>query len=209
MNKKYAIIYIIFEKEIEKMGEEIIEIIEFTEKYLSPVCDLANNSFGNGYLTEKKYGELISKESALSVALHNGQFAGFCFLIHEKAEEVAKGLKIDISQIKPYADERGLVCHAKAIAVVPEFRRTGLTDKLFAETLKKSAAKGMRSVWVAAWKMGDRVPAKKTLENNGFSVSCEKEMLWFDDKEYECIACGGACRCNGIIYYKIFNEEVG
>lgn len=175
--------------------------------YDSSVCDevsaLACAAFGEGYLTPRRIEDLARANAPFYIARDNHQVAGYCVFTYETAEDCAAKLKIPVMAIrKCMAKSSQMVCHAKSMALWPEYRRTGLADALFGACMRDALSARANGIWASAWKIRDKVPMDRIFRTNDFSVYGEVPLLWLGDNGYVCKICGGPCRCPGVIYFR-------
>ncbi|MDR3239434.1 MAG: hypothetical protein LBT44_05045 [Clostridiales bacterium] len=180
------------------------DVKRYDGQYADALVALANRSFGQNYLSESRLSQMASQDGVFLTAEIDGSLAGYCVFLYVRAYTASKFLKIPYDIMARYAGGDGRICYMKSMAVERSFRRTGLSDQLFAGCLGDAEISGIVSAWGSAWKQGDKVPMDRIMKNNGFSVYTEIPNFWADDKDTICPACEGPCRCAAVIYYQIF-----
>jgi ribosomal protein S18 acetylase RimI-like enzyme len=183
-----------------------MQIRNFTAEDVPEVLALANAAFGENYLTREKCESVLeSMDGGTYLAARDEEdiLIGYIFFVYEDAARLAEKFCMGASELLPYADRRGRVCHTWSMAVIPEARNGAAADMLFSSALKQIADDGLRSAWGSAWEVNGRVRMDKIFRRYGFAPQCRREMLWYDDESYICVKCGGRCRCPAVIYANV------
>lgn len=162
---------------------------------------LCDKRFGEGYLHRGEFYRWLKYPKLFSVALFDGAFAGFAFLMPEDAVPLAAYMKISAEDVKAFSGGKP-VLHCRSAALVPEYEHHGLMYRLLSEILDNARVLGYGAAFAPAWKYKDKVPMGRLLDKLGFEKMCERQMLWYDQADYKCVACGGRCSCDAVIYRK-------
>ena len=187
--------------EIGTMTEKPV-ILPYKETYEQDVIRIANEGFGEGYMGVRKIRSLAAGAGPFYIASVLGEVAGYCCFQIVSARECAETLKLPEALLLEHADAGGNVCLTKTMSVTDLYRGCGIADDLFTLCLKDAVDSGLNSAWGGAWKVGEKIPMKRIFLANGFNCYGEIPLIWYDEEDYECIACHGRCRCTGVIYYK-------
>ncbi|GHU81891.1 hypothetical protein FACS1894191_8800 [Clostridia bacterium] len=181
---------------------EKIDIFPYAPRYFDEVLKLANEAFGENYMTSRQLSVFVGSESSFYIAESDGRLAGYCIFIHETPGETAKHMDRVIRLFPKACEPDTKVCYTKSMAIAGEYKSKGIAKKLFGRCLAESVAAGMQIAWGSAWKIGEIVPMKPIFDNEGFSAIGEVPLAWYDNEEYMCLHCGGRCKCGAVIYYK-------
>jgi len=95
----------------------------------------------------------------------------------------------------------------QSIGIDDEFRgnEIALNMMKFAVHILQSA--GAEILLGVCWKINKTVPMKKIMDELEFLHLCDIENFWFDNESLNCPHCGGRCRCEASVYYKIYKGE--
>ncbi|MDR2570383.1 MAG: GNAT family N-acetyltransferase [Oscillospiraceae bacterium] len=177
----------------------------YEEIHKKDVMRIADEGFGEAYMTEEKIKSLVENEGSFYVACVLNEVIGYCNFIYVSAEECAEFLELPKTLLKEHANNDGKVCLTRTMAVDASHRGDGIADKLFSLCLKDAEKTGLQSAWGGAWKAGDKIPMERIFLSNGFIQYDEIPMLWYSEEDYICHVCNGRCECTGVIYQKLLN----
>ncbi len=192
-------IYLSYFNGDKKMNELIIRNAIIDDDY--KIIDLCNRRYGKGYMTNEIFNKLLENPDFFKVATINNEFAGFASFLPENIEKIAKAMGQSMFDIINISGDKPSVIY-KSAALEPNFEHGGIMQNLLAKLIEQATNKGYSTVFASAWMIGDTVPIEKTLKKFDFIYVGNCSMLWYGDKEYNCIICGGRCQCNAAIYYK-------
>jgi len=189
-------------------SEEKISYVDFDDRYLDGILDVAIDRFGENYISKKQILDLVKRDNSMcSVAVNerNNDVLGYCLFFEENMDKASNDFKISKEEMISVTGSDSSICHAKSMALRRGSEKKGLGYNLFNRTLDKAKNIGYKVAWCPAWKRGDYIPAEKVLLRSGFSFFKTVHRIWENDKLYKCIDCKGPCKCDAAVYYKILN----
>lgn len=166
---------------------------------IKQLCDLR---YGTGYFTEKTMMSFMKCPDLFKIAEENGRFVGFAAFIATEKEKIAESMKLDIGEVMRISGEKPAVIY-KSHAIKAEYEKMGLPVAMTSMLLEEGKRLGYGSVFASAWKYGEIIPMEKTFKKLDFIPLEIRENLWYDDENYRCIVCGGRCRCEAMLYYRV------
>ncbi|MCL2081993.1 MAG: N-acetyltransferase [Oscillospiraceae bacterium] len=178
-------------------------IVPYDTAFARDVALIANKSFGEGYMNEDRLKEVTGGQGSFYSSVTDGKISGYCFFQYITADLCASKIKLPKETFVQNSSSDGMVCYTKTMAVDESLRGRGVADDLFEACLNKAVSDGLFSAWGSAWRLGNIVPMNRIFLKNGFCVHSEVPYIWYDDKQYKCIVCGGRCKCTGVIYRKL------
>lgn len=187
------------------MSEQIngIVIRRYRHEDCDEVCRLANEGFGEGYLSHQVTEALNqTADGMFFVAVNDGAVVGYCVFVESTARQVAQDMQLELESVLEISGGRERVCLTKSMTVDPGMGRRGIAGALFAHGLERAEGLGFTSAWGSAWVVDGMIPMDRIFTTNGFLQYGPRSMLWYGQQGYHCRVCGGPCRCNGMIYYK-------
>lgn len=187
---------------------ETVQYVDFDERYLDSVLDIATDRFGENYINREQILGLTSKDDAMCSIAVDGEakdVLGYCLFFEENMESASKAFKIPKDEMIAVTGSDSSLCHTKSMALRKGAEKRGLGYNLFNRTLDKAQKIGYKVAWCPAWKRGDYIPVEKVLLRSGFNYFKTVHRMWEDDKDYRCIDCKGPCKCDAAVYYKILN----
>lgn len=163
------------------------------------VKKITESRFGKKYVQYDEYMSWL-EYPGLGLALEaDGEFAGYVSLLISSPEKVASHMDLPLAEVETAAAGKPLI-QCRSAALFEEFEGRGYMRQLWLEVMKKAAATGAKAAFCPAWKYRDFIPMDRLLRSLGYQFLCEKEMLWYDDKEHVCRICNGPCKCTAVIY---------
>lgn len=165
---------------------------------IKELCELR---FGSGYLDETGYARWMEHPDLVQVATIDGDFAGVAVMRPASEEEIAQKMKMDQAEIMDITSGRPAAVY-QSIALKHRYEKHGLGRRMVLDGLERGANKGYSAIFIAAWMYDGKIPAQGLLSSLGFTQLYRRELLWYGEKNYQCVACGGRCVCDGMIYYK-------
>ena len=184
-----------------------VAIIPYNQRHLHDVLTLANDAFGENYLTVERISFLAARKGSFFVLQQGEKITGYCVFVYEAMQDTIKHIA-GLQDLLPgdYRPDK-LVCYMKSMAIAKDVKGTGAARALFGTALAKSVADGVPMAWGSAWKIGETVPMHKIFDGFGFGVAGEVPMAWYNDENYSCVYCGGRCRCDAVIYYRDLGDS--
>lgn len=169
--------------------------------YFPRIRELCALRFGSGYVDEADFSRWMEHPDLVQIALVNGEFAGMAVLLPASDGEIAGKMGMTQGEVRKITGGRPAVIY-KSIALQPQYEKHGLGRNIVLDGLRRAEDKGYCAVFIAAWMYNGLIPAQRMLQSLGFTELYRRKMLWYGDEKYRCIACGGRCVCDGMIYYK-------
>lgn len=159
---------------------------------------IADERLGKGYFDpddfvfRTKYPELnlVAEEGGLPVALIS--------MTPEDPESLAKAVQMDLKELLKDACGRPVI-HFRTALCDAAHDGQGISGILLERVIDNAREMGYGVIISPTWKYNGKAPAEKLQTNLGFKRIGEKHMLWYDQKGYSCIICGGRCRCDAIL----------
>ena len=185
-----------------------IDYKDFSLEYLDDILNIANSRFGKNYYTRESFIKNLDESKGMcTVAVNrsNNEVLGYCIFFEENLDKAEKHFKIPKEELEAIAGSGDPVCHTKSLALKEGCEKFGIGTELFRKTLDKATDLGYKAAWCPAWVRNDYIPVGNVLKKNDFTYYKTVGDLWKDDKDYHCVVCGGPCRCNAAVYYKILN----
>lgn len=171
---------------------------------------LCNEAVGeNMYTREELSAAVDSPRHFFYLAeLADGSIAGYMYFYLEQFEKLPAYGRLDPVRLA----QAGLnnYCTAgnlQSIGVKPEHRGTGLSGYLMSFAIDMLFASGGEFLLGVCWKVGDTVPMGRIMEKLAFSYLCDVKHYWYDHLNLNCPYCGGRCRCDAAVYYRLPEEE--
>jgi predicted GNAT superfamily acetyltransferase len=180
----------------------LIKVLEYNPPLFESIVELANESFGSGYMSLASICEVFDPNTFLFVAEESGGLCGYCLCVLVNFDSVAEHMKLPPDISARYRETAGQVCYIKSMAVTVGCRGTPLARELFAATFSDIIKHGANSAIGSAWKIGDKVPMHRIFTDYDLTPIAELSDIWYDDEDYVCTVCNGRCRCQAVIYYK-------
>lgn len=169
--------------------------------YFPKIRELCDLRFGGGYVDEADFALWMEHPELVQIALVNGNFAGMAVLLPASDREIAGKMGMTEREVHSITGGRPAVIY-KSIALWPEYEKHGLGRTIVLDGLRRAEESGCCAVFIAAWMYNGMIPAQRMLHSLGFTELYRRKMLWYGDEKYRCVACGGRCVCDGMIYYK-------
>lgn len=169
--------------------------------YYPRVKELCELRFGTGYIDEADFAHWMEHPDLVQIVLVDGDFAGMAVLLPASAGEIAEKMKLTRQEVLHITGGRPAIIY-KSIALWPKYEKHGIGRTVVLDGLQRAEAGGYCAVFIAAWMYDGIIPAQKMLHGLGFTELYRRHMLWYGDEKYRCVACGGRCVCDGMIYYK-------
>lgn len=169
--------------------------------YYPQIKELCELRFGSDYVDETDFARWMEHPDLVQIALVNEAFAGMAVLTPASAGEIAGKMGMTEREVQSITGGRPAAIY-KSIALWPQYEKHGIGRDIVLDGLRRAKAKGYCAVFLAAWMYNGIIPAQKMLHSLGFTELYRRRMLWYGDEKYRCVACGGRCVCDGMIYYK-------
>ncbi len=166
------------------------------------IFELCEERFGKGYLEKSEFEKWLNFPSYALAAEYDGRFAGFLCYMPSTVNDIADYMHITPEYVNSVSGGKGVV-HFKTAILLPEFEGKGIIHAMASRVQERLKKDGYGVIFGPAWKYNGFIPMKKSLLRLGFTELCERENIWYDMKNYICVACGGRCRCNAVIFQKI------
>lgn len=179
-----------------------IAVLDGDERYFEEIRLLCEARFGEGYLSREEFARWMRHPRLIKTALADGRFAGFTVMLPADTPEIMRRMGMPEEDVVALAGERPALIY-KSAAVRAEYENCGVMRALASRAFEDAKALGYGTLFGAAWAYDGKIPIEPTLLAFGFRRLYERKMLWYHDKGYRCIVCGGPCRCDAVIYYKI------
>jgi ribosomal protein S18 acetylase RimI-like enzyme len=184
---------------------EYISIRPFTEADFKDIMHIADNRFGNAYLSLNELKTYLNNRNKIGlVALVNTKIAGFAFAQICDFDAAIKLVLCDHEWFQEQFEKAVPIGVLKTIAVHPTYSNKGIGTALTnyrIAMLKKST----NSIFAVSWEQKQNSFNLKILENSGFTRKRRIENYWMEDsqqKGYTCEACGTPpCKCTALIYW--------
>lgn len=177
------------------------EVVAGTWDYFPKIKELCELRFGAGYVDEADYAQWMEHPDLIQVVLVEGDFAGVAVLRPASAEVIAQKMGMTEAEVLDITGGKPAVIY-KSIALKPKYEKQGVGRYVVLDGLRRSVDMTFSAVFIAAWMYDGFIPAQKMLHSLGFTQLYQRKMLWYADEKYRCVACGGRCVCDGMIYYK-------
>ena len=165
------------------------------------VQSLCDARYGEGYITQADFDRWMLHPPLFQQALIDGEFAGFAVMVPSSAEEIMEKMDMPREDVLAFAGDAQPLIY-KSGAVFPQCERRGVMNALATVGIEKARALGYGALFTSAWVHDGSVPIENTMLRFGFRRLYERHMLWYHDEKYHCIACGGRCVCDAVIYCK-------
>ncbi|MCQ2455147.1 MAG: hypothetical protein MJ090_03280 [Clostridia bacterium] len=169
---------------------------DFTE--VKAICE---DRFGKGYIKEEEFNRWITDDKYCKVADLGGKVIGIVYLMPDKIKNVARALKLDESYIEDMSGGKNVI-RSRCAAIDKDYENMGISDTLHREIFSNISPDDFGAIIAPAWTYNGYTPMAKPLKEYGFELFGERENLWYNMEEYECIICGGRCKCTAAIYIK-------
>ncbi len=165
------------------------------------VFALCEKRFGKGYMNREEFDQWLKYPEFFLAAEQDGAFCGFVCYFPEEAEDLAKYMRLPRDYVELVSGGKPVI-HCKTAVLFPEYEHSGIMHNLVERATDNAKAMGFGAAFAPAWKYKNHVPVRKLLNRLGFEELVEKENIWYDMENYECIICGGRCRCSAVIFQK-------
>lgn len=167
------------------------------------LCDAC---VGNGMYAPEAIRKCIDSEDSFFYLLKTGagEMAGYLYFYITDLAQIAVDGKFSADLVEQPKQKRfGKI---QSIGIRAEYRGEGLSTKMVRFALHRLQAMGMEQVFIICWKKGAEVPLKPTLAQCGFQFLCTTKKVWYDHPRLYCPYCGGRCRCDAEIYYRLLQK---
>lgn len=132
---------------------------------------------------------------------------GYLYFLLTDLAGAAERTKLPEERLLTLSPHLSPVGFLRSIGIDERFRGLGLSESLIAFALERLAALSAELVLGACWKKGEAIPMDRTLRSLGFCYLADAPRLWYDIPALICPHCGGRCRCDAAVYYKILEKE--
>lgn len=172
-----------------------------TETDFASIKQLCDLRFGSGYFDRDTFGIWSCCPEFFKVAYHQNNFVGYAVMIPATYQEIGQHMKMTTENVSEIAQNKPALIY-KSLSVCKEYEKLGI-PLAFSELLIDTAHKlGFGTIFASAWVFNGKMPIAKMFEKLDFKPLFLRHMLWYDDKRYHCVICGGNCKCDAMIYYK-------
>lgn len=179
-----------------------MDIIDATKEYSGRLKDLFETSFVKNYMSREKIEGCIDGKTPFKMAADGDELMGAILFIPATAAEIEEHIKMDRDTILSMCQGRpALIC--KCACTYARYQGEGIAKKILEACMKDVEEQGYGAVFTTLWEYNGGVPAERMFVDLHFLRGEKLDMPWYDDENYICSECGGRCRCNGIVYYKI------
>lgn len=191
------------EKESQKYKWPSPQIVEGSYEYYPLIEKLCNERYGKGYMTSELYNRWMKSPQMIQIALADGNFAGFSAMVPMTVEETMKYMGMPREDVERIAAEKPIMCY-KSAAIPASYEGRGHFRALAQVAFQICRELGYGCMFASAWTYNGFTPMEKSFRVLGFQFLYRRQMLWYDDRNYTCVICKGRCKCDAMIYYKLF-----
>lgn len=136
----------------------------------------------------------------------NGKAVGYLYFYVTDVQQIAEDGKLDVRSLCSGCPVgAGAVGKIQSIGLKEHYRKNGYGKYMMDFAVQKFRELNVNSVFIICWKKGDEVPLGNTLIQCHFHFLSTAKMVWYDHPRLYCPYCGGRCRCDAQIYYKILD----
>lgn len=160
------------------------------------LCDLR---FGKGYIDRDEFNQWLKYPDLFLALEYGGEFVGYVCILPSTAEYVCEHMQLPLEEIKAECDGKKII-RCRSAVLRTEFEHKGFMRMLWEKVFENAKNLGYSVAYCPAWKYNDFVPMNNLLTQLGFVPIAEKQMLWYNEKNYTCVVCGGRCKCPAVIY---------
>lgn len=181
-----------------------MEQFEFRNAVLEDYEDLkilCDERFGERYLTPERYAHYLEHPGLFLTAHKGKELAGFSLMAPADMANAAGYMKMSAGEMEKLVVNRKILI-LKSIAIQKKYGKMGLPVTMTNKIIENARSQGYGIIFSAAWIVGGKIPIKKAFEEMEFKPLFLRNHLWYDEKEYYCVACKGRCKCDGFIYYR-------
>lgn len=179
-----------------------MKIIDAKKEYSGQLKELFETSFGKNYMSRGRIERYIAGGTPFKIAVEGEALMGAILFIPATAAEIEEHIKMDRETIPGMCGGKtALIC--KCACTYARYQGEGIAKKILEECMKEVEKQGYGAVFTTLWEYNGGVPAEKMFVDLRFQRGEKLDMPWYEDENYICSECGGRCRCNGIVYYKI------
>jgi len=177
------------------------DVRDMTPDRYPAVQSLCDARYGAGYIDRTVFDRWMLHPPLFQQALLGGGFAGFAVMVPSSVEEIMEKMDMPREDVLAAAGDAQPLIY-KSGAVFPQYEGHGVMNALAAVGIEKARALGYGALFTSAWVHSGNVPIENTMLRFGFERLYERHMLWYRNENYHCIACGGRCVCDAVIYRK-------
>ncbi len=177
------------------------QVVKGAREYYDAIQKLCDLRYGTGYIDKSTYEKWLEHPELMSIALIEGEFAGFSVFIPAGIEELMSHMDMPREDVTHIVGDRPALIY-KSAAVPFQFEKQGVMQQLLGSALKELPRLGYGSIFGSAWMYDGRIPMSRLFDLFGFHQLYRRRMLWYYDENYHCVVCGGRCKCDAMIYYK-------
>lgn len=162
------------------------------------ICDVF---LGDGLYSKERIDEICRKEHHyFYLIMKEDEVAGIYYHFADAFETIDFLADVSVEGIS--ATSR--VGVSQSIALQKEIQRKGIGEKIHRACMNfLFEEENVEAVFIPAWKQGDRIPAKKLLENCACELICVLKQPWAMYEGLSCPVCNHKpCTCDGAIYMK-------
>nr|WP_027870905.1 GNAT family N-acetyltransferase [[Eubacterium] cellulosolvens] len=168
------------------------------------ITELTCFCFGDAYTTEDEIQSFIlNKENRLFVVCDDKGLAGAVLFLSEGRDSYLQDMEVNPQDFERIREGKAVLHHK--FSVVREDRRgTGLMTLMLEEALRMLREEGIvGALFVQAWIKQGQIPMEGILERAGYRRYRRQIRPWWKYKDRTCNICGGRCKCDSMVYYKI------
>lgn len=177
------------------------QVVKGSLEYYDTIQQLCDLRYGTGYIDRAVYEKWMEHPELMSIALIDGEFAGFSVFVPATVEELMTHMDMPREDVVRIAGDRPALIY-KSAAVPFRFEKRGIMQLLLGSALEELPGLGYGSIFGSAWVYDGRTPMGRLFDHFGFRQLYGRKMLWYHDKNYRCVVCGGQCKCDAMIYCK-------
>lgn len=159
---------------------------------------IADERLGTGYFDHDDFVFRTEYPELNLVAVDDGQPVALISMTPEAPESLAEAVRMDPDALVKDAGGRPVI-HFRTALCDAAHDGQGLTGALLESVINNARELGYGAIISPTWKYCGKAPAEKLQTNLGFRPIGERHMLWYDQKGYSCVICGGPCRCDAIL----------
>jgi len=161
--------------------------------------NLCNRRFGTGYLDYKDFLDKIKFPRLNLVAEDKGKAVAMVSMIPTEAHKLAEFMQMDEQELLKDAAGRKMIRYKTAVCD-EDYEGKGIIHFLTGEIIRNVKEDNFGVILASVWKYNGKAPASRLLRSFEFKDLGERHMMWYNQKDYECVVCNGPCKCDAELF---------
>lgn len=171
------------------------ELVGFTEE-----C------FGEAYTFVPEMREFITNENnRLYVEEEDGRIIGAVLFLNDDRDKIMEDMDVRGDDFDRISGGKPILHHKFSI-VRDDQRGRGLMTEMLDEAVKELESEGKYgALFTQGWIKQDTIPMENIFKRMGYKVYGRQIRPWWKYADRTCNICGGRCKCDAMVYYRILN----